>query len=371
MTSAIDKEKYFHNLDALRFLAFLGVFFSHTLQWQPVNKFLDLVFTFFTFNYLGVPFFFTLSSFLITFNLLKEKLKYGKIGLLRFYTNRALRIWPIYFLMVLFYFFILPHIAGIFHLAPPTLAPIAPFLFFFVNFYVIEHGNNFSIILLILWSISIEEQFYFFWGAAFKYIKASQVVYLFLALIIFSIVFSYYYISMDKPMLTIHTFFVIQNFIPGALLAWIFLLRKDLYERFSKIPAKYMLLAYMAIPLIYLDLFHLDIILQNVIKSSCFGIIIYDQALNDQRLINFGRFRLVNYLGKISYGLYIYHALAFAFLEKKFHFFGVDNKSSLLLNMFQVVITFLITVLMAHLSYQYIELKFLAMKVKRKNKLFE
>ena len=43
--------------------------------WQPTSKFIDFLITLFTFNYLGVPFFFTLSSFLITFNLLSEKIK--------------------------------------------------------------------------------------------------------------------------------------------------------------------------------------------------------------------------------------------------------------------------------------------------------
>ncbi|MEP7108134.1 MAG: acyltransferase [Ferruginibacter sp.] len=366
-TNAIDKEKYFFNLDALRFIAFLGVFFSHTLRWQPTGKIPDFLITIFTLNYFGVPFFFTLSSFLITFNLLSEKIKYGKISLLKFYTNRSLRIWPIYFLMVMFYFFILPPAARLLHIHPPTLAPILPFLFFYVNFYVIEHGNNISFIILILWSISIEEQFYFFWGVTFRYIKINLLAFLLLSLMIFSIIFSYYYgVALNKPRLSIHTLYVIQNFIPGALLAWIFLTQKEIYRRITRIPSKYIMTVYILLPLAYISLYDVDIILMNIVMSICFSVIIYDQALNTDRVINFGRFPVINYLGKISYGLYIYHALVITILEKIFHFFGAESESSLFINILHIMTAFLITVAISHLSYKYLELKFLAMKIKKR-----
>ena len=77
---------FFKNLDALRFLAFLGVFTSHTLPVThnpgDISYIPDVLIHAFSFSYLGVPFFFTLSSFLITYRLLEEQKGSGKIKLL-------------------------------------------------------------------------------------------------------------------------------------------------------------------------------------------------------------------------------------------------------------------------------------------------
>jgi peptidoglycan/LPS O-acetylase OafA/YrhL len=105
-------------------------------------------------------------------------------------------------------------------------------------------------------------------------------------------------------------------------------------------------------------------VLLNIIKSLCYAIIIYDQAFNTQRLFNLGKSSTINYLGKISYGLYLYHALVITTLAKTFHFFDLESQRSLSKSTFQMLLTFFVSVAVAHLSYQYIELKFLSMKIK-------
>lgn len=366
MNDSVKKGKYFHNLDALRFIAFLGVFFSHTLYWQASGKLLNTIMAVATLNYWGVPFFFTLSSFLITYNLLNEKMKYGDIHLLKFYINRGLRIWPIYFFLLVIYFFVLPQLASLLHIQAPTLAPIAPFLFFFVNFHIINYGGNFSLILLIFWSISIEEQFYLFWGMVFKWYRTNAFIYLLLFLFLFSIVFSYYYLyvlNQPKNNLSIHTFFVIQNFFSGAMLSWAYLEKPKLSQQFKKVASKYLSLVYVALPLFHLFL-NRDMVLLNVIKSICFSLIICDQAFNPNRLFNLGKFSFINYMGKISYGLYLYHALVIILLARIFHFFDAAGQISFFKNILQISIALLITIAVSHLSYQNIELKFLSKKLK-------
>ena len=54
---------------------------------------------------LGVIFFFVLSGFLITYLLLKEKEQTGTVNVKKFYARRVLRIWPLYFFIVLLGFF--------------------------------------------------------------------------------------------------------------------------------------------------------------------------------------------------------------------------------------------------------------------------
>ena len=128
---------YFKNLDALRFFSFLSVFISHTLLLPDTGShFTELLLNIISLNYLGVPLFFSLSSFLITYRLLREREKEGHVRLSRFYKNRILRIWPAYFIIVILCFLLLPFAASVLHSKAPTLPSILPFLFFYIKIYI-------------------------------------------------------------------------------------------------------------------------------------------------------------------------------------------------------------------------------------------
>ncbi|HTB52368.1 MAG TPA: acyltransferase [Ferruginibacter sp.] len=353
---------YFKNLDALRFLAFLGVFIAHTIFFATssnffINFFLSIV----SLNYFGVPFFFTLSSFLITYRLLLEREKNGSIRLLKFYKNRILRIWPIYYLLVFFCFFALPFFAPLLNVHSPTLPSILPFLFFYVNLYIIENGSFFTFSLMILWSISIEEQFYLVWSCIVKFVSNKRIVPVIFFLFAASVVYSYYYLYREHKAannLAINTIYTIQNFCTGALIALVCIKKQKAFIFLQSLPSIYFVLIYILLPVSFF--FIRDMVLCNIIKSICYSLIIYDQTFNEQSVLKAGKYALINYLGKISYGLYIYHAIIIIVLEKGFHFF--IDEPILWINMIQSFIALVITVIIAHISYQYIELKFLALK---------
>jgi len=115
MASGQDKPQqiFFENLDGLRFLCFLAVFFFHSFhtEFQEIKS--DEYYTLikkgiFGNGNLGVNFFFVLSGFLITYLLIKEKEIRHKINIPFFWMRRILRIWPLYFLCVFFWFFHIP-----------------------------------------------------------------------------------------------------------------------------------------------------------------------------------------------------------------------------------------------------------------------
>lgn len=100
--------------------------------------------------------FFLLSAFLITELLGREQIKTGTINLKAFYFRRILRIWPLYFmvlygLVAIAYF--LPDIA------PTKLSAWLAFTFFSGNWYICNHGWL-NLPFNPLWSLSVEEQFY-------------------------------------------------------------------------------------------------------------------------------------------------------------------------------------------------------------------
>lgn len=128
-------------LDGLRAVAILAVFFNHSLQ-IPLG-------------WVGVDVFFVLSGFLITGILLQRKqahLQAGSGYLGPFYRRRFVRILPPYVLLLVVYHFI-------YHLN--DLRPWPLFAFFGMNlqqfFPIMGPGD------LPLWSLAVEEQFYLVW----------------------------------------------------------------------------------------------------------------------------------------------------------------------------------------------------------------
>lgn len=94
--------QYYKQLDALRFFSVLMVMIAHWVAWDTSNEFIR---SFHWGN--GVIFFFVLSGFLITEILYKQKLEIEKgnssfySSLKNFYFRRTLRIFPIYYLLII------------------------------------------------------------------------------------------------------------------------------------------------------------------------------------------------------------------------------------------------------------------------------
>jgi peptidoglycan/LPS O-acetylase OafA/YrhL len=148
----------------MRFLASMAVFFAHSVAFfvspgAPV-RFGPLVENA---GYYGVLFFYCLSGFLITFLLLREKEESGTICIRQFYARRALRIWPLYFLMTLLSFLVFRHFLPAGHEAGANKWGIAfaLYLLFLPNIAVLTgyySSTNFQ-----LYTIGFEEQFYLIW----------------------------------------------------------------------------------------------------------------------------------------------------------------------------------------------------------------
>ena len=109
------KRPYFHNINGLRFIGAILIltFHSFSLSENIWGEFFDdywfLKVRFLVGRgHLGIMLFFVLSGFLITNILLWEYKTKGRIQLFNFLIRRFLRVWPLYFLIVLFGFFIFP-----------------------------------------------------------------------------------------------------------------------------------------------------------------------------------------------------------------------------------------------------------------------
>ena len=96
------------------------------------------------------------------------------------------------------------------------------------------------------------------------------------------------------------------------------------------------------------------------IYTVLFGVILYCFAVYDST-INL-EYRWLNFLGKISYGIYVYHWLVILMMFKCLSYFEIEN--NILINLIIYLGTIGVTFLMAYLSYNYFEKFFLKIKVK-------
>jgi peptidoglycan/LPS O-acetylase OafA/YrhL len=102
-------------------------------------------------GYIALDIFFVMSGFFITRLLLRERAKTGRISFKDFYIRRALRIFPVYYLTVFVCLFLFSF----------DRADTISLLSYTFNFYHPLHPTPNP--LEHTWSLSVEEQFYFFW----------------------------------------------------------------------------------------------------------------------------------------------------------------------------------------------------------------
>ncbi|MET0790170.1 MAG: acyltransferase [Polyangiaceae bacterium] len=166
--------RHFASLDGLRCLSIVPVIWHHATP-RPLPGFLGK-------GPAGVDLFFCISGFLITMLLLRERARTGRIALGDFYARRALRILPLYYLLLLAYVGFAwtlsssaPQRAHFFHTLPLYAS-------FTANWFA-DFGVAFPILFAFAWSLCIEEQFYAFWPWIVRYCSARSALLIMAALI--------------------------------------------------------------------------------------------------------------------------------------------------------------------------------------------
>lgn len=282
---------YYQYLDTYRFIAVAQVILFH---WLPTY------FSGFPFAKLGVDMFFVLSGFLITEILIREKeqISKGKLSLKNalkvFYVRRALRIFPIYYILIVLIFFsgytILKENVGY-------------FLLYGVNYLIIKQGHWLDM-LSHCWSLAVEEQFYLVWPMIILFFPYKYLRFLIPLLIIFSI--SYIIISEinKKEFYYVHLISCVSTLGAGSILAYL----KNQNRVFKS--SKYISLSFFISIALFITsrlLFSFDFLLHIAFLLFSFSFLSY-LLFCENRFLNF-LFTLpfITWLGKVSYGLYLYH----------------------------------------------------------------
>ncbi|NME68823.1 acyltransferase family protein [Flammeovirga aprica] len=354
----MSKQKILPNLQPLRgFLALCVVIFHIPEISKTVNIVSFSDWPIFHKGEEAVWVFFTLSGFLIIGQLYKE-LKNGDVAIRKFYIRRILRIYPVYYVVLLFGFAYYSLILPAFNIDYPIEYSIVEGLAWCIGFL----PNVFKVlyapgaILLVLWSIGIEEQFYLMVAPLAKISKPRPFI---IGLIVFTIVsFILFFLPGFDFLRKYHFIYFYMSF--GGLLS---VLHYEGKTDFLIIKNDILRLVYyfMFFGYFFTDafVFSQDVWI-HLFSFPFFGIFILNISNEKMFVINN---KVLNYLGTISYGVYMYHMIAINFilfivmkLEDKL---GLSDISLILLINLSCII---LTIIISHLSFFYFEKPFLKLK---------
>jgi peptidoglycan/LPS O-acetylase OafA/YrhL len=352
---------YFPDLNALRALAFLGIFVLHAfpaLELSGAGPLARAWENLRSAGHLGIDLFFTLSGFLITYLGLTELGRFNRFDLPRFLLRRILRIWPLYLLICLLGFALVPAVASSLGIEV-TLPPVLPFMLFLANFHMHEHGTAFLFFLVFLWSISVEEQFYLLWAVVLKWL-ARWLLPFCLLLVLVHLVFRAQALEAGRS-IYFHSANYLPHFALGALAARAAYRNGAGFQKLVRLPRYMVVLVHTAGLLLIVyrgglstqPLFH---VLQQALMAAYFTFVLLEQSFLLNSPVKLRRLRWLDHPGRISYGLYCFHGVVITlFMQLPF------LRQSLPAPLFPIIVLFA-TYLLASGSYHGFEQFFLRFK---------
>lgn len=290
--------KYIPALDGVRAIAILLVLVFH---WFPEGVGINIMPN----GPIGVTLFFVLSGYLISNILIEQQTKAQFFRSFKnFVIRRALRIFPIYFLVL----------AGLLILKSASITINTDFYeypwYYWTYLYNhwLEQRANWADTLSPYWSLSVEEQFYILWPFCILLISSRFRAYFLWFSVLFGITFRYFSVHLQHG-LGVYMLTCVDTFAWGALLAHYIREGRsgeiDIWIRRLIIPVVF---CFLIICLKHTDA---DLVKQLFFRTctSLVSVTVLFFALRPgtfSKILSFSPLRL---LGQMSYGIYLYHML--------------------------------------------------------------
>ena len=319
---------------------------------------------------LGVDLFFALSGFLITHLFIKEYQRSKTINLKNFWIRRFLRLMPIYWLYLSIITILIA--TGVGELTEyggwSPAEYIASMWLYFINYLPFGGIWTKQYLTIHLWTLAVEEQFYLIWPLVMVFLLRCG--WLLKGLLIILVLFAFYYLffASYSELLKKISGRGITLFL-GCLFA-VFCYQKQFHKIFKMLPANYMALLILLIFFGMTALIYLGSCQEKHIEARfsayfgalfcCLIVCLYHQSQTySHRILELP---VLTYVGKISYGIYLYHILVQKVVWELIY--PDDFFNSPVDYLLRLIIYFALTLVAASLSYHSIECYFLKFKDK-------
>ena len=327
-------------------------------------------------GWVGVTLFFCLSGFLITQILLDSVGEPN--GLMRFIARRTLRIFPLYYVVLLLILVVLPAIDSLPDLYRYDVANAVGLWTYLSNWMVPGHLDETG--LSHFWSLAVEEQFYLFWPLLVLLLRSpNRILVVSIMLAIISLLCRIYW--WDKPNgHDINYYWTIcrmDGLALGAAAAACWSearIRGWIQVNINRVLIGTGLL-FCLVGLLTRGYPRTSFLGQTLGYSTlalCFSVLVFALALQDQCLVkqaqsltSWLRFQALTQIGKYSYAMYVFHKpLHDVFSPKILRALGVNPAGNLLYATLHIATVTAASYLMARLSYVLIEQHFLKLKAR-------
>lgn len=340
------------NLDTFRAIAAIVVMIGHIELFRE-QSFHCSFFSFLPNGHIGVILFFVISGFLISYLMQTEQNTYGSIHIKDFYLRRIFRIWPLYYLVLL--------ISYAFFIDAPSGKTIAYAATILPNIsHVIGCGWSVS---PQIWSIGVENLFYLFFPLVMTIVPKNKLPFaLFLFIVAYAVLphcidYTNARTLKSSELFTLNNkFFYCNKFDVLAIGCLVGHLYAQKHDWLKYLHNKYLFIGCALIAIICWSCNIYTKHFSEELMAVLFAIIILNVCTNEKLQIKFEN-SVPNFLGKISYGIYMYHWIV---LLLAFKILPLSNNlgSTLLLYVF----VFTTTICIAWLSFETYEKFFLNIK---------
>lgn len=348
---------YYPALDGLRGLAILLVVVYHNFGFINV----------FFFGWLGVDLFLVLSGFLITDILLKTV---GSKNYLRnFYLRRMLRIFPLYYLCLILFLVIVPRLNPPFDLAYYTENQVWLWTYMQNWLYIFKPAGD-SSALHHLWSLSVEEQFYLAWPLVILLLRKPNRLMAFMAILLVGVIllrlWIWNYNVADLAYFNLYTFTRIDGLCIGSMIALLHRINRDFLAKYTTIIVFFF--AGLNFAFFFFNRgkqfsFPYLALVGYTTFAMLFGLLVNEAVGGKNKLVNLiFSIRPLKFLGKISYGFYIFHWPVHLWLSPYLYSWIAGYTSDDLTLIFVSVFTTVSGVFISFISYRYFENNFLKLK---------
>jgi peptidoglycan/LPS O-acetylase OafA/YrhL len=360
---------HFPGLNELRFIAWLAVFLGHVEQGKEHFHYPH---RYYIHGRLGVVLFFVLSGFLITYLLLSEKWSFGGLSIKDFYVRRILRIWPLYYFVILLCMLVVNRVGPL--ASPAHQAQIDKhFWTIFLGYALFVPTFVDPVLYTIqMWSIAVEEQFYIVWPWIVKWSRGQWLIALIaiVAIIAPTIIWRCPVdwrssATRDEAGEFARHFSCLAI---GCLTAVCFLTAPRLLLRCIYHRAIQAVTLACLIVLLWIGHSHGEQAIHAAEfgadsrwYSMLFGILILNVATNPRSLLRL-KSSVADYLGRISYGLYMYHPIGIGLAVYALKPMVFDSYRGWRSNAMLYILSFGLSVAVASASYYFLERPFLRLK---------
>lgn len=342
--STFRSARYFSCLDGLRCLSIFAVIWHHT-----GFRFGRLALE--NHGSLGVDLFFAISGFLITTLLLREREETGTISMRGFYMRRTLRIFPLYYTLLFVYAAVTWAMERHNAVGQAFFANLPYFLSYTSNLFVANEGR---VIFYFAWSLATEEQFYLLWPSVERWIGGWRAVGI--AAVILAVC------AAIEPVTSIQVLVVrvAPPILGGVILAHLLHDHRTFDAVVPLLGRKWMAPAALVALLASIEA-GMPVSFSQLLMVVLVGSVVVQEQ---NALAWFLRWKPVVHMGKISYGMYLMHMLAFNVVKMAAKLLGVNPSWTIF------PATALLAAFAASISFRYYESIFLGLKEKWERRSF-